>query len=510
MKRRHLLRALPAALSSAALQAQRYTDIEFPGDQTAGFAETDITPEIGMERPGNYRKIFHRRFFDPCKVRAAVFGDADQRVAIVGIDALVIPRRTVTAARKRIQQRTGIAPQSVMIAASHSHSSGPTGMVLPGQYDHAEQLVQQLAYEESSAADAGYLQLVEDRIVSAVLQADAAREPAACGFGSGHEEEAVMNRRVRMKNGLTFTHPRQGNTEIAGQPGPIDPEVGVVAAWDRHQRIRGVLVNYACHATAGPPGISANWIYWMESVIRGAFGDDVIVVFTAAPNGDVTQVDNFGPYANRSGTEAQRYVGGRVGAEAVKTVLNMQPGEFTPLAARTRVLEIARRPPSPERLAEAHRIVRDEAQRNTNSAKWIFAKETVMLDALLTTEPTAKVEVQAIQVGPAVFVSNPAEYFVEYGLAIKKGSPFPFTFPVELANGSVGYVPTLDSFGKNGGGYETRLTSYSNLEISAGDRIAEASIELTRSLNPGVTPEPPPHAPFRGPWDYGNNPPQVR
>ena len=114
-----------------------------------------------------------------------------------------------------------------------------------------------------------------------------------------------------------------------------------------------------------------------------------------------------------------------------------------------------------------------------------------------------------MQVGSAVFVTTPAEYFCQFGLEIKAASGFPFTFPVGLANGCVGYVPTEDAFGPQGGGYETRLTSYSNLEINAGNQMRDAGIDLARRFKPGTVIEPPRRPPFTGkPWAYGNNRPE--
>jgi hypothetical protein len=485
-----------------------------------GFAERDITPDPGMEVPGGYVKEYFREIHDPCKVRAVVFDDGRIRVALVGLDALIVPRYVVGAARRIIQERCGIRPDSVLIGATHNHSAGPIGMVQPGQFDDASALVKRLAYAVSSTANPGYVERVREEIVTAVCHADSCRVKARCGFGVGSESKVSFNRRLRMKNGLTYSHPGQGNPDIVGYAGPIDPQVGVVGAWDQGGRLLGCIVNFACHATTNPQAFSANWIYDMEKTIRGSLGADLPVVFLQGCCGDITQVDNLSPYKFPAGEKWAEIVGSSVGAEAVKVLVNTASSEEIALDARTKVWQIKRRVPSAEHVRRSYELVQKDPKQ-VDMTDWVFAKETVLLDAILAKAPAAEVEVQAIQVGPAVFLTNPAELFVDYGLELKAKSRFPFTFPVELANGCVGYVPTEEAFGPHGGGYETRLTSYSNLEVSAGRQIVEAGLELAGQMTPGNVPAPPKAPPFstvsatgtKGigthPWSYGDVPPQL-
>lgn len=477
----------------------------------AGFAEKDITPDIGMEQPGGYGKAYHRFFHDRCKVRAVVFDDGKKKVALVGLDLLFINRDIVKETREEIEKRCGIEPDAVMMSASHNHSAGPIGMDEPGDYDKASPLVKDLVNNKSIVSDPGFIQYLKKQIVEAVVFADANRVDAKMAVGVGHEDKVSFNRRQRMKNGLTYSHAGVGNPDIIDYAGPIDPDVGTIGVWNLKGELLGVVVNFANHNTTNPGGTSANWVGSMEDAIRGATGNAALpVVFMQGACGDITQVDNFAKYANPAPEEWREIVGGRIGAEVFKTLLLIRRGAGSdiPLDTRTRVWNIKRRVPSAEKVKKALRLV-EQGPEKAGAVEWTFAKETLMLDAKLKVRPEAEVEVQAIQVGPAVFVSNPAEYFVEYALDIKKSSKFPFTFVVELANGCVGYVPTEEALGPHGGGYETRLTSYSNLEVTGGRQIANASIQLSNEMTPGVIPSPPPPPPFKNPWAYGNVPPEL-
>jgi neutral ceramidase len=478
----------------------------------AGFAERDMSPAVGMEQPGGYGKAYHQAFHDPCKARAAVFDDGKSRVAIVGIDALFIRRQTVRAVRAGIEKKTGIRPESILISASHTHSGGPIGYYLPGEFDDASPLVRSLVYDQTVCANPEYLAKVERAIVDAVCAADAQRVATRCGVAFGSEGKVAFNRRFRMRQGFSMTHPGQGNPDILEPAGPTDPQVGVVGCWDAAGKFLGCIVNFASHATNGPGGISADYVYYIEKTIRGLMGDQAVVVFVPGAAGDVTQVDNRSPHQIKQfGEVSARFVGGRVGAEALKELLAMEQGTgpIGPVASATRILEIKRRPPGREHLDRALELVKKNPKA-VDATEWTFAKETVLLDARVAREPVVKVEVQAVQVGPAVFLACPAEYFCQFGLDMKARVKFPFTFPVSLANDAIGYVPTEEALGPRGGGYETRLTGYSNLEPTAGRQIADALIGLSAGFKPGPVPRPPALPPFRGqPWTYGNLPPQL-
>lgn len=478
----------------------------------AGFAEKDITPSVGMEMPGDYGKAHNDgAVHDSLKARAVVFDDGQNTVALIGIDAIAIPAHAVQDIRQRICKSAGIEPGAVMIGASHTHTGGPAEGVHPGQFDGASEFVQNLAYEYSIVENQDYIRQVSDAVVAAVVSAAKNRVPVRAAVGAGHEDKVAFNRRFFMKNGLTYTHPANfgtfGNSDIDRAAGPIDPQVGVLGVWDTAGAFMGCVVNYSNHCTNGMPGISADYVYYLEQTICGIMGDKAIVVFLNGACGDVTQVDNFSADDIEFGIRSARFIGTSIGAEALKVLTKAEPGVLTPVAAKSAIVHIPHRKPSAARVQQSIDIIKQGPEIAGQTA-WTFAKEIILADALVSQEPAAEVELQAIQIGPAVFCANPAELFCQIGLDIKAKSTFPLTCIVELANGCIGYVPTVAAFDKTGGGYETRLTSYSNLVIDAATTIIDSSAGLINSLTPGMVPQPPQKAAFVAPWSYGDVAPE--
>ena len=91
-----------------------------------------------------------------------------------------------------------------------------------------------------------------------------------------------------------------------------------------------------------------------------------------------------------------------------------------------------------------------------------------------------EVEVQVITMGDSLaWVSLPGEIFVELGLSIKAGSPFPQTQLVELANGSVGYIPNRSAYAE--GNYEVLSARCAE---GSGEMLVTAALRMLGDLKP--------------------------
>ncbi|RJS84277.1 hypothetical protein CW706_04345 [Candidatus Bathyarchaeota archaeon] len=477
------------------------------GEMKVGFSTVDITPPLGSEVPGYFTKRFFYDIHDPLHVKAAVFESEETRVALVSVDALSIKASIVKFGRELAEEMTGIPADHIMVAATHTHSGGPTVEWASNQkeiirYSSNPELIRKIL-KNAPEADPEYLRFLSYKIASAVMLADKHKTNAKCAVGIGKEFTVSFNRRFRMKNGRQMTHPGKGNPNIVEPAGPIDPDVGVLSVWDSYGSFLGCIVNFTCHGTTmNGVEYSADWPYYLDKTIRSIMGWNSTVIFLNGACGDVTQVDNQSMREMEFGEKWSMRVGQKVGAEALKVIADAEPADLKPIKATRRFIRIEKRKVPPERLRQAYEIVSSEMLHN--DPRWLFARDIILLNEWIKIEPAVRCEIQAVQIGPAVFISNPAELFCQLGLEIKSASKFPFTFIVELANGCIGYVPTEESMGPSGGGYEVRMGMHSFLIPSAGRIIVEESIKLINSLVPGEVPEAPKVSEVGKPWSYGS------
>jgi hypothetical protein len=153
-------------------------------------------------------------------------------------------------------------------------------------------------------------------------------------------------------------------------------------------------------------------------------------------------------------------------------------------------------------LEEAKRILGEDGE---PTVERIYARELVLLAEEVKEKPFVDAEVQTIAIGRAALVAIPGELFCQFGLDIKRASPFPTTFVVTCANGMVGYLPTPEAF--KGGGYEVRLARSSQLVPDAGNQLVGEALQLLQSLS--VPPAPPSPQVKTPAWDVGASPPEL-
>lgn len=438
------------------------------GELRAGAAAVEITPVVGTPMAGYYTARAMDGVHDVLYAKALVVEQDGHRAALVVCDLISMPRGVTEEARKLIEQNDpGLPAERVMVSATHSH----TGPVLPSgsSRDPAD---------DGNGADKArqYVATLPERIADAVRQATGKLAPAKASVGHGYEDRLSFNRRFFMKDGTVGWNPGKLNPNIVAPAGPIDPDVPVVYFESHDGKPIATYVNFAMHLdTTGGLRASADYPFTLAKLLGQLKGPDMLTLFATGCCGDINHIDVKSKTPQQGYDEAAR-IGTILAGEVLKTYARLKPVATSSPQGKSELVKLDLPEIKPGEVEQARKVATTFGKNKPTFLEQVQAYK--VLDVARREGKPLEAEVQIITLGDDLaFVALPGEIFVELGLAVKQQSPYPNTIIAELANGSVGYVPTFKAYAQ--GNYEVVSA---RCAAGSGEKLAETAVRLLKEL----------------------------
>ncbi len=370
---------------------------------------------------------------DAICAKALVLERGGERYAILSLDLIGVSRRARDDIAARVAAH-GIAPERLLVAATHTHS-GPGAL--------GDKRFWELAAMD--LFDARVYDPLVDRAAQAVGDAVARLAPARVGIASAPVTTVQRNRR-----GL----------------GVVDPDLTTILVQREDGTPVALAVNLAIHGIsldADNLQYSADLMGYCEREVEAQLGNGAVCLYLNGAEGDVSPNAYGFPGAESVGraiaAEALSVAGAAAASAQGDVPLAASFEEFrfpTPPAIRFDKLQGALPPQVP--------------QLNLGILQQVFNALYVELDE---TWFNRRIPVQAMRIGDACLVGVPGEPLTAVGLALKaEARRLGFAHPVVvgLANDHLGYV--ADAVEYDRGGYEALLTLFGRDEAALlGDAL---------------------------------------
>jgi neutral ceramidase len=419
-----------------------------------GSAWEDITPNRPVALLGQMHVRLGRYTHDPLTVNAVVFDDGEERVAVVSIDVCVLPDGLISTLQQACAAASDIEASNLLIAATHTHVAPCTTDQLAGD------------------PDPEFMARLEAAVVQAVGSAIANREECTLFAGAGYLEQMGWNRRGMRRDGSCHMYWGSWREDFVGIEGPRDGEVGVIFARKADGQVKAVVTSFSTHPNCveGESYYSADLPGQVRKVLRGALAEEVGVVYLTGAAADTApslmenNLQNTQPWRGEAGlVRSGLYLGGEILKVIAEQVI-----------------------PMPQPHVRHTQIRIDIPMRQWDAWADLSGFQGGMLDyfeqsradwpRLLQSANPVPVSLHVLRLGEAAICFNPAELYVQFGLAIKKESPAAVTLLAQLTNGWCGYVPTPEAI--RHGGYSATSASHTRLVAEAGWMMVEHTRKL--------------------------------
>lgn len=371
-----------------------------PAPFEAAAARRNITPDpllpiTGGMGPGAPARAKKGDLF----ARALVFRAGPELLAIVSVDSLGFPSVLGDRARALIK---GIAPDRVLIGATHTHSA-PDCYALPdGKGGHTGSLP--------------YMQFVAEQIAAAVNEAFSHLESAELRVGSGEA-----------KGKIAYNY---------YAPDLYDRRVGVLQARTLAGKAIGTLVNYAIH-----PEVLGSDVGLLSPDMVGPLCDEIeksfggMALFMNGAQGGMITADNrdlqkpprdairaYWP-DDRIWSECER-IGGLLASESLRVI--------TPAAWQARPA-----------LSVHSRMVRFRVE---SDDMWQVVQHSPLKYPHQASDRTVAARVNLVNLGPAQILTIPGEALPNIGFFLKRKMRGEHNLLFGLTNDAFGYILTQVDF----------------------------------------------------------------
>ncbi len=393
-------------------------------DFRAGAARMDITPDGSIWLSGYASRdhpstgVLHRLY-----ARAVAIEDRrGERVVVVGMDLIGIPRQMADEVCARVAKRYDLDRAQVLLNASHTHTGPVVWPNLSTMYDLPDEEVQRLK---------AYSRRVSDTLVQVIGAALGAMQPAKLSFGNGEAGFAVNRRVIRP----------DGRVDFGVNPdGPVDHRVPVIRLTTAGGQPLAVIFGYACHnttLTGQHYQISGDYSGYAASTLES--GDPgTVALFLALCGGD----QNPDPRSEIPHVQAH----GKTLAEEVQRVM---ANALTPVSGRLQsAFQITNL-----RFRHHTREQFEAELKSDNPAAVRRARK--MLAAYDARSPIRSVPypVQAIRFGDGpVLLALGGEVVVDYSLRARREFPKAKLIVAGYSNDVMCYIPSVRILRE--GGYE--------------------------------------------------------
>lgn len=423
----------------------------------AGVKIADITPPLGVQLGGyphcpRPNEGVHDRPMASC----FFLDDGKTKMAMVVTDLFLLNKELAARIRSKFDF-------DLTFTASHTHSTPNTGYVHSFEAD------------EGVAVSGEYIAFIEDTLEGLIR--DAAGDTFDAELGSyigvcGADRGVGGNRRSK--------------------DGPCDPTVNVFAIRERESgTVRGIWMCYALHPTylhAENVLVSADYPGYIRRHLSFAYPEAVFGFSQGTSGNQSSRYHRVGQdfeEACRAGTTlgnaVQDCIGkmefsGDIDIGIRRTSVGLEHRRFAPSETQIPAMEAARKRFHDLTQSGADYITRRNAELDMFGAEDLYYLAKELEQGPTEFDKLFDCEIAVLKLGDMVLLTSQGELFVEYGLAIKEGSPYEKTVVVEMANGELaGYVYTADAL--EDGGYEV---SNSMLTADAGNQIVKAAVELLK------------------------------